>query len=123
MSKARRSTTFVAMISKRAQRGLDIPTICCHDDLLYDDDPYDAVRNADGYIKLSSADNVLSGELIAEKLRSIDWCKFNFESMLAYPRMGGERATMECITSFINAYCRKGLKSIKADEVSKGDIL
>ena len=105
------------MISKRAQEGLDVPALCNHQDLLHEADPYDAVKNPTGCIKLSMADNYLSHDLIEEKFRSLDWGKFETESLLTYPRIGGEISTLECIASFVNDYCRRELEPITADEV------
>lgn len=42
------------MISQRAQAGLRIPELCNEQDRFYETDPYDATKNPQGYIKLSS---------------------------------------------------------------------
>ena len=105
------------MISKRAQRGLDTPALCNHQDRLYDNDPYHAVKNPNGYIKLSSADNTLSADLVAERFHSLDWAKLDTNQLLTYPRIGGEQETLKIVASFVNEYCRKGFEPMKADEV------
>lgn len=71
-----------------------------------------------GYIKLSSADSILSTDLINAKFDSINWSEFNKQLLYEYPRGGGEKSTLETMAKFINRFCFKNTINISADEVS-----
>ncbi|CAD5232082.1 unnamed protein product [Bursaphelenchus xylophilus] len=104
------------LISDRAKRGLGFPSTGGQNKL-YLENPYDSKTNKDGYIKLSSADNILCEELVTEKFRSIDWTKFETKNLFVYPRSCGEISTLQSMTKFINHFCRRNLPPIPCDEL------
>ncbi|KAI1712282.1 aminotransferase class I and II domain-containing protein [Ditylenchus destructor] len=105
------------MISERARLGLNKPQQSMLQNRRFQADPYHPTQNPDGYIKLSSADNLLCSDLVNGKYKSIEWQRFNVQELLTYPRSGGEPATLESLVKFINKFCRHGLAPIKADEL------
>ena len=44
-----------------------------------------------GFIKLTSADNILCADLINAKMDSINWGLFDKRLLYEYPRAGGEQ--------------------------------
>ncbi|KAL3075485.1 hypothetical protein niasHS_011992 [Heterodera schachtii] len=107
------------MVAERARRGLNLPSTSVQNKL-HQEDPYDEEQNKKGYIKLSSADNILSQDLIMDKFRSIDWSKFNMDQLFVYPRGGGELSTLSSVARFINRFCRSadsGVPPVTEDEL------
>ncbi|KAI6186817.1 ACC synthase-like protein [Aphelenchoides besseyi] len=86
------------LLSHRAQRGLRFSSTGPQN-ALYLKDPY-TEQNTTGYIKLSSADNVLCQEIVEKKFREIDWSN-----------------TLQTMANFINKFCRPSLKPINWEEV------
>uniref|UniRef100_A0A914QAA0 Aminotransferase class I/classII domain-containing protein n=1 Tax=Panagrolaimus davidi TaxID=227884 RepID=A0A914QAA0_9BILA len=64
-----------------------------------------------GFIKLSSADNILSRDLISTKFTPEIYSTFDTAELNFYPRPGGEPSTRESVASFINAFCAPNLKT------------
>uniref|UniRef100_A0A914D017 Aminotransferase class I/classII domain-containing protein n=1 Tax=Acrobeloides nanus TaxID=290746 RepID=A0A914D017_9BILA len=95
------------MISKRAQRGLENPYDSEINNGLFNADPYHHEHNPAGYIKLSSADNILPADLIHEKFDKIDWSQYDKTELSFYPQIGGELSTRESIARFVNKFCFK----------------
>uniref|UniRef100_A0A914Y0U6 Aminotransferase class I/classII domain-containing protein n=1 Tax=Panagrolaimus superbus TaxID=310955 RepID=A0A914Y0U6_9BILA len=63
-----------------------------------------------GFIKLSSADNILSRDLISQKFSPEIYSKFDVTELTFYPQQGGEPSTREAVASFINTFCAPNLK-------------
>ncbi|KAI6236801.1 ACC synthase-like protein [Aphelenchoides besseyi] len=119
------------LLSHRAQRGLNYPSTGPQN-ALYLKDPY-TEKNTKGYIKLSSADNILCQEIVEKKFREIDWSKFDTNPLFFYPRSCGEIrhvlcwkvvrnkrndfSTLQTMANFINKFCRPSLKPINWEEL------
>ncbi|KAE9546680.1 hypothetical protein FO519_010108 [Halicephalobus sp. NKZ332] len=105
-------------LSKRAEKGLGRNFKSEGLNQLYADDPYHPETNPNGYIKFSSADNLLPRHLINSKLSNSAFSSLDRDELTFYPRPGGEPSTRQAVADFINLHCVPNLsKKIEKDSI------
>uniref|UniRef100_A0A7E4VZA2 Aminotran_1_2 domain-containing protein n=1 Tax=Panagrellus redivivus TaxID=6233 RepID=A0A7E4VZA2_PANRE len=106
-------------LSIRAAKGLSIPQTSGGYNDTFAADPYHPQTNPNGFIKLSSADNLLTVDLLNDKFGPKAMEGFDFKSLLpVYPRPSGSPETLASVATFVNTFCAPGLK----DPIKPSDL-
>uniref|UniRef100_A0A7E4VWX0 Aminotran_1_2 domain-containing protein n=1 Tax=Panagrellus redivivus TaxID=6233 RepID=A0A7E4VWX0_PANRE len=98
-------------LSERCRKGLMIQYGINDINVLKASDPFHAEKNPEGHLDFSSADNILSLDLVVEKFNSIDWNKFDRTELNFYTTPGGTPETKRVFADLINEFTTPGLKN------------